>query len=84
MRHRADCGVPRLHAVISNGSDALHTVDLSIEGIALEVGEHDLVYKFRLRKDDGITTGPGFFRVYVSFPNGKEELSPWMSFQIVE
>lgn len=85
-RLRADCGVPRLTAVVSNGLGFLHDVGLSITGVALPVGvTPELKYQYRL--PDSVTPGRARLRVYVTFPDAvggaPTAFSPWVDFQIL-
>ncbi|MEL6960671.1 MAG: hypothetical protein AAGL89_17165, partial [Pseudomonadota bacterium] len=85
-RLRHDCGKPVIHGWVSNGRGIMHSVDLSIDGIALPTGIHNIAYGFRLT--EGVLPGPSRIRVVVSFPEAvggaPTVLSPWVPFEIID
>ncbi|MEO0859239.1 MAG: hypothetical protein AAFY65_01400 [Pseudomonadota bacterium] len=84
-RLRDDCGQPDVTAIVANGDNVLHEADLSISGITLTKGTHDLKYLFRVPNET--QPGPARIRVFVNFPNAvggaPPVISPWVRFTIL-
>lgn len=84
VRHRDDCGKPRVVGVIANGGGVLHDSPLSISGIDLPTGTQPISYRFQV--PSGVRVGAGRFRVVVDYPEAvggsPPARSPWLSFNI--
>lgn len=85
VRLRDDCGPPILTGLISNGGGFLHEAPLSIPGIDLPEGSHDLSYLFRI--DERVECGAAGFRVDLIFPNAPGGAPPaksaWVPFNVL-
>lgn len=84
VRHRNDCGQPVVSGTIINGGGFYHDAPLSISGVALDVGTHQLKYLFMI--SDQAFPGAARFRVVVRYPDAvggaPPEISPWLPFAI--
>ena len=86
VRHRPDCGLPEVSAIVTNGGGFYHDAPLSITGVMLPVGASNVSYRFFLREE--LSAGPARFRVTVTFPDANggapPAVSPWLPFTIVQ
>ncbi|WP_424974274.1 hypothetical protein [Dinoroseobacter sp. S124A] len=86
VRLRANCGVPVVSGVLTNGGGYFHDAPLSISGIPLSVGAHELGYLFQINPE--VRPGHARFRVVVTYPDAvggaPPAISPWLSFRVID
>ncbi len=83
VERHADCGIPEITGVISNGDGILHDLELSTEGINYPVGIHNIRYAFLVPKN--VKSGRAYLMVTVNYPDAGQTINtPRIPFEIPE